>query len=125
MPPWTVCESDVQIRALVVLTMASFGPGFGIGLSMKPVWPIFFITNAFIAAVPLATRSHYGVPLAYQHHSVDMAGAARVQAVRSGLCRRSPRSEGRTGNRFKLASWRSAPLGQLIRTHSRFRLSCC
>src|SRR5215831_5107613 len=71
MPPWTVCESDVQIRALVVFTMASFGPGFGIGLSMKPVSPIFFITNAFIAAVPprssfptLPTSSTLGYPAA-------------------------------------------------------------
>jgi hypothetical protein len=36
MPPATVCESEVQMSALVVRTTASFGPGRGIGLSMNP-----------------------------------------------------------------------------------------
>lgn len=48
MPPCTVWESDVQIRALVVLTTAAPGPGSGTGLSMKPTRPISFITNAFM-----------------------------------------------------------------------------
>jgi hypothetical protein len=50
MPPLTVFESEVQMSALVVCTMASFGPGRGIGLSMKPTRPISLITKAFIAA---------------------------------------------------------------------------
>src|SRR5438105_604747 len=49
--PWTVCESDVQINARVVLTMASFGPGCGIGLTANPTRSIDAITNARIVAV--------------------------------------------------------------------------
>jgi hypothetical protein len=48
MAPWTVWVSDVQIRARVVLMIASSGPGEGIGLSMKPTSPILFITKVFI-----------------------------------------------------------------------------
>src|ERR1700720_536733 len=47
--PLTVCTSEVQMRALVVLTMASVGPGVGIGLSANPTLPIPFITKARIA----------------------------------------------------------------------------
>src|ERR1700736_2116053 len=47
--PWTVCTSEVQMRALVVLTIASVGPGTGIGLSANPTLPIPFITKARIA----------------------------------------------------------------------------
>src|SRR5712691_9569273 len=43
--PPTVWESEVQIRALVVLTIASFGPGWGMGFSMKPTWPIDFMIS--------------------------------------------------------------------------------
>ena len=48
MPPCTVCESEVQISALVVRTTASFGPGLGTGLSVNPTRPISFMTNAFM-----------------------------------------------------------------------------
>jgi hypothetical protein len=50
MPPLAVWVSDVQIRALVVRTTASSGPGSGMGLSMKPICPIFLITNVFTLA---------------------------------------------------------------------------
>jgi hypothetical protein len=48
--PPTVCESEVQISALLVWITASFGTGRGTGLSMKPTRPISFITKAFIAS---------------------------------------------------------------------------
>src|ERR1700722_3655579 len=47
--PCTVCTSEVQMRALVVLTIASVGPEVGIGLSANPTLPIPFITKARIA----------------------------------------------------------------------------
>jgi hypothetical protein len=43
-------------------------------LSMKPDWPIFFITNAFIAAVPPRCSFPPWVPVGYQHYSVGVAG---------------------------------------------------
>src|SRR6516165_433873 len=48
MPPPTVCESEVQMSARVVRTIASLGPGRGTGFSRKPTRPISFITNAFM-----------------------------------------------------------------------------
>src|SRR5512146_2871248 len=45
------------MRALVVLTTASVGPGEGIGLSAKPTLPIPFITKARIA-VDLHTQRY-------------------------------------------------------------------
>ena len=44
--PLTVCTSEVQISAAVVLTIASSGPGVGIGFSTTSVRPISLITNA-------------------------------------------------------------------------------
>src|SRR5258708_31282826 len=61
--PPTVWESEVQIRALVVLIIASFGPGWGMGFSMKPTSPIVFITKAFML-VPFFASLHQ---LAYAH----------------------------------------------------------
>src|ERR671918_767232 len=52
MPPATVWESEVQIKAAVVFTIASFGPGLGTGFSVIPTAPISFITNAFIVVAP-------------------------------------------------------------------------
>src|SRR5919112_5886490 len=52
MPPATVWESEVQMRAAVVFTIASFGPGLGTGLSIIATAPMPFITNAFIAFAP-------------------------------------------------------------------------
>src|SRR5689334_11942055 len=49
--PLTVCTSDVQIRAAVVLTIASSGPGSGMGFSTTPVSPTFLMTNARIVSV--------------------------------------------------------------------------
>ncbi|GAA1624921.1 hypothetical protein ACFQY4_15805 [Catellatospora bangladeshensis] len=51
----------MQISARVVRTTASFGPGFGTGLSMNPTRPISFITNAFITA-PVPALSCGRVP---------------------------------------------------------------
>jgi hypothetical protein len=48
-----VCESDVQMSALVVWMTASFGPGRGTGLSRNPTDPISLMTKAF-TAVPLS-----------------------------------------------------------------------
>src|SRR5690606_1315727 len=49
--PLTVCVSDVQTSARVVLMIASFGPGSGgSGLSRKPTSPIRFITKARIVS---------------------------------------------------------------------------
>src|SRR5579864_3410225 len=45
------------MRALVVLTIASFGPGWGMGFSMKPTWPIAFMTKAFML-VPFFASLH-------------------------------------------------------------------
>jgi len=53
--PFTVCTSEVQISAAVVRTIASSGPGSGIGFSTMPVSPTFLITNARI-------ESAMGVP---------------------------------------------------------------
>src|SRR5215468_10360974 len=55
MPPATVCESDVQMSALVVRTTASLGPSTGGGLSTMPTLPIPCITNAFTVP-PRLTR---------------------------------------------------------------------
>src|SRR5215469_11614983 len=49
MAPCTVCTSEVQMSALVVLMIASVGPGVGIGLSANPTLPIPFITKARMA----------------------------------------------------------------------------
>src|SRR6266567_4154836 len=65
MAPPTVWESEVQMRALVVLTIASFGPGRGMGFSRKPTWPIAFMINAFML-VPSFALLHQ---LAYGHRS--------------------------------------------------------
>ena len=57
-PPPTVCESEVQMSALVVWTIASFGPGRGTGLSMNPTDPISFMTKAFIGLPPCHDAAH-------------------------------------------------------------------
>jgi hypothetical protein len=46
-----VCTSEVQIIAAVVRTIASSGPGSGMGLFTTPVSPAFFITNARMVSV--------------------------------------------------------------------------
>ncbi len=49
MAPLTVCVSDVQIKALLVRTIASFGPGSGgRDFSTRATDPICCITKAFI-----------------------------------------------------------------------------
>ena len=50
--PRTVWTSDVQTRACVVLTIASLGPGSGIGLSTTATLPTDSMTNAFIELMP-------------------------------------------------------------------------
>jgi hypothetical protein len=45
-----VRESEVQMRARVVLMTAPNGSGSGIGLSAKPTFPMLCITNAFISS---------------------------------------------------------------------------
>src|SRR5271169_1871336 len=72
--PLTVCTSEVQIRALVVLTMASVGPGVGIGFSANPTLPIPFITKARIV-----------VDLQYAVSGTQYVGAARLVPA---ACRR-------------------------------------
>ena len=57
------------MRALVVLTIASVGPGVGIGLSANPTLPIPFITKACIA-VDLHTQ---GSPRSGSSRSVKCA----------------------------------------------------
>jgi hypothetical protein len=59
MPPPTVWESEVQINAFVVRTIASFGPARGIGLSMTPTCPIDFIMKAFIDVAPFCQEAHW------------------------------------------------------------------
>ena len=44
--PLTVWTSEVQISAAVVLTIASSGPGVGMGFSITSVRPTSLITNA-------------------------------------------------------------------------------
>jgi hypothetical protein len=56
MAPATVCVSEVQMSAAVVLMTASFGPGAGSGFSITSTWPIFFMTNAFIVC-PISISS--------------------------------------------------------------------
>src|SRR6266702_3049623 len=79
MAPPTVWESEVQMRALVVLTIASFGPGRGMGFSRKPTWPIAFMTNAFMF-VPIFALLHY---LAYAHRPAYTRNRDRVHDLTS------------------------------------------
>ena len=80
--PFTVCTSEVQMRALVVLTTASVGPGLGIGLSAKPTLPIPFITKARIA-VDLHCASSHGA----QSRNVKCAPqVSNVKDEKDGCC---------------------------------------
>lgn len=61
--PLTVWTSEVQTRAVVVRTTASFGPGSGSGFSTTPTSPTPFITNAFIVSVAVLVVAITGVLL--------------------------------------------------------------
>jgi hypothetical protein len=75
MAPWTVWVSDVQTSAVVVLTIASSGPGSGIGFSIIPTRSIPCITKARMVsgmAALLPARRFNG---AKAHPWKDVAGA--------------------------------------------------
>src|SRR5713101_30852 len=74
MAPPTVWESEVQMRALVVLTTASFGPGWGMGFSMKPTCPIAFMLVPFFALLH---------QFAYAHRPAYTRNRDRVQDLTS------------------------------------------
>ncbi|GAA3233975.1 hypothetical protein GCM10017691_30080 [Pseudonocardia petroleophila] len=88
-----MCTSEVQIRAAVVRTIASSGPGSGIGFSTTSVAPTVLITKDFIVSgieycplrareTPIMQEAACDPGLIMQHDRRAHAGDLRGAAVR-------------------------------------------